>query len=329
MTTGDASSRAIIARLPENGLFVRGEITTLNTASAQSPSVLSSWPARHPLVSYFLIAFTFSWLMFLPALLTYYEVLVLSPSVIRLSAIVGLLGPILSGFIMTAVTEGRPGISCLLRRVVRWCVGLQWYLFALIGLPAVMVLATMIRPGALASFNVSGQPFRVVYLQAFISMAVIGGPLFEEPGWTGFAQFRLQRLYGSLVGGLILGSLWALWHLPGFLIPSQDLSDIPPRGTVLDFAMFALALVGLRLVIIWVVNNTRDSVLMAILVHASWNTFYATSLIRLFPTPAVVGSYLNLTIGSSALALVLIAVTRGRIGYQPETDIPGETAMML
>jgi len=80
--------------------------------------------------------------------------------------------------------------------------------------------------------------------------------------------------------------------------------------------VFALALVGLRLVIIWVVNNTRDSVLMAILVHASWNTFYATSLIRLFPTPAVLGSYSNLTIAACALALVLIAATRGRMGCQ-------------
>lgn len=38
--------------------------------------------------------------------------------------------------------------------------------------------------------------------------AFIGGPLFEEPGWTGFAQPRLQRLCGPLIGGLILGSLW-------------------------------------------------------------------------------------------------------------------------
>lgn len=299
------------------------------TAPAQPASVLNRLLARHPLVFYFVFAFGFSWLMFLPGLLMYYGVLSLSPYVVRCLAIAGLLGPILSGFIMTAVTEGRPGISCLLRRIVRWRVGLQWYLFALIGLPAVMALATIIRPGALESLDVSGQPFRVAYLQAFISMAVIGGPLFEEPGWTGFAQFRLQRLYGSLVGGLILGGLWALWHLPGFLIPSQDLSDIPPRGTVLHFAVFAFALVGLRLIIIWVVNNTRDSVLMAILVHASWNTFYATSLIRLFPAPAVLGSYLNLTIAASALAFVIIAVTRGRIGYQPETDISGQAAMAL
>jgi membrane protease YdiL (CAAX protease family) len=184
-----------------------------------------------------------------------------------------------------------------------------------------MVLGTLVRPGALASFDVSAQPFTLAYLSAFVVMVLIGGPLFEEPGWTGFAQPRLQRLHGPLVGGLILGSLWALWHLPGFLVPSQGPTDIPPRGTVLDFVVFALALVGLRLVIVWVANNTRGSVFMAILTHASWNAFYAAALVGLFPEPAVLGSYLNLTIAACALALVLIAVTRGRLGYRPE-DYP-------
>jgi uncharacterized protein len=183
-----------------------------------------------------------------------------------------------------------------------------------------MVLATFIRPGASESFDISAGPFFLDYLRSFVSMVLIGGPLFEEPGWTGFAQPRLQRLCGPLIGGLILGSLWALWHLPGFLIPSQDVTDIPPRGTVLDFVVFALALMGLRLIIIWVVNNTRNSVFMAILVHASWNTFYSAALIRLFYSPIVLGSYLNLAIAACALALVLIAATRSRMGYREEVD---------
>jgi membrane protease YdiL (CAAX protease family) len=292
----------------------------LSAAPAHPAFVLNRLLARHPLVFYFVFAFGFSWLMFLPGLLMYYGVLSLSPQAVRSLAIAGLLGPVMSGFIMTSVIEGWSGISRLLRRIVRWRVGLQWYLFALIGLPAVMVLATIIRPGALESLDVSAQPITPAYLKAFVCMAIMGGPLFEEPGWTGFAQPRLQQMYGPLLGGLLLGGLWALWHLPGFLIPSEDIRDIPPRGTVLDFAVFALALVGLRLIIIWVVNNTRDSVLMAILVHASWNTFYATSLIRFFPTPAVLGSYSNLTIAACALALVLIAATRGRMGCRNEAD---------
>jgi membrane protease YdiL (CAAX protease family) len=221
---------------------------------------------------------------------------------------------------MTAVTEGKPGLGQLLRRIVRWRVGLRWYLFALVGLPMVMVLGTIIRPGALESLNISAQPLTLAYLNAFVSMALIGGPLFEEPGWTGFAQPRLQRLYGPFVGGLLLGGLWALWHLPGFLIPSEDFTDIPPRGTVLDFVVFALALLGLRLIIIWVVNNTRSSVLMAILVHASWNTFYSAALVQLFRSPAVLSTYLNLMMAACALAVVLVAVTRGRMGYRPEAN---------
>ena len=133
---------------------------------------------------------------------------------------------------------------------------------------------------------------------------------------SGFAQPRLQRLHSPLIGGLILGSLWALWHLPGFLIPSQDLTDIPPRGSVLDFVVFAIALIALRLIMQWVFNNTKGSVLIAILVHASWNTFYSAALIQLFPAPSVLGSYLNLTIAAGAVAVVLIALTRGCLGYR-------------
>jgi membrane protease YdiL (CAAX protease family) len=272
---------------------------------------------RYPLVFYFLIAFSFSWLMFLPGVLTYYGVLNISDSLVGVLGITGLLGPILSGFVMTAVTEGRAGIHRWLRRIVLWRVGLRWYLFALIGLPLAMVLATIIvRPGALESFQTLAPLSVLPYLGAFVFMVLIGGPLFEEPGWSGFALPRLQRVHSPLVGGLILGSLWALWHLPGFLIPSQDLTDIPPRGTVLDFFVFALALIGLRLVMQWVFNNTKGSVLMAILIHASWNTFYSAALIQLFPAPSVLGSYLNLTIAAGALALVVVVLTGGRLGYR-------------
>jgi uncharacterized protein len=294
---------------------MEGQRVSAPARPTHRPSVL----ARHPLVSYFLIAFVFSWLVFLLGPLTYYGVLGLSPQLVGYLAIAGLLGPVLSGFIMSAATEGRAGVVDLLRRMVLWRVGIGWYLFAILGIPAVMVLATIVlRPGALASFDFSAQPFTLSYLIALISIVLIGGPLLEEPGWTGFAQPRLQRLHGPLLGGLILGVLWALWHLPSFLIPSQNLRDIPPRGTILDFVVFALALVGLRLVIIWVVNNTRGSVLMAVLSHASWNAFYSAALIGLFPVRSVLGSYLNLTIAAGAMALVIIVLTRGRLGYRPE-----------
>src|SRR4028119_1883820 len=115
-----------------------------NASAQQSASPERGVLARNPLVFYFLIAFSFSWLMFLPAVLTYYGVLNVSPSIVGLMGIAGLLGPSLSGFIMTGITEGRAGIRRLLRRIVLWRVGLLWYLFALTGIPLVMVLATLL-----------------------------------------------------------------------------------------------------------------------------------------------------------------------------------------
>jgi uncharacterized protein len=76
------------------------------------------------------------------------------------------------------------------------------------------------------------------------------GPLFEEPGWRGFALHR--QLHGPLIGDLILGSLWALWHLPRLSVPQM----LPPSGTVMDFVTFSLALIAVAYIIQWVFNNT-------------------------------------------------------------------------
>lgn len=290
----------------------------MTTVPTRPASARRGLLARHPLVSYFLIAFAFTWTLLFSVLLSKDGLGLLpyglSPAVASSIAPASLLGPSLAALIVTAATEGRAGVGRLLRRIVRWRVGVRWYLFVLVGLPAVMVLGTLLRPGALASFDISNLPSGLAYLGAFAFMVVLGGPLFEEPGWRGFALPRLQRLHGPLVGGLILGSMWALWHLPGFLVPQK----LPPSGTIMDFVRFAVALVALGYVIQWVFNNSGGSVLMAILTHASWNTFYSAVLIEVFPAPAVVGSYLNLTIAGWVLALALIALTRGRLGYRPE-----------
>jgi membrane protease YdiL (CAAX protease family) len=65
----------------------------------------------------------------------------------------------------------------------------------------------------------------------------------------------------------------------------------------MDFVRFAIALIALAYIIHWVFNSTGNSVLLAILTHASWNTFYSATLIGIFPAPAVVGSYPNLLFG--------------------------------
>src|SRR5919199_6986689 len=191
--------------------------------------------ARHPLVFFFLIAYAGSWLLEVPIALSETGIGLLPftiPTPLLALAIVAatFLGPTLSAFIMTGITEGGIGIRRLLRRYVLWRVAFRWYLFVLLGIPAIELLGAIVVPGALASFQPLTLSLVLTYPVAFVSTFFLGGPLGEEPGWRGFALPRLQPLHGPLVGSLILGILWGLWHLPLFLIPSWD----TPHGDPLD-----------------------------------------------------------------------------------------------
>jgi len=183
-------------------------------ASVRPSSPLGGLLARHPLISFFVMAFAFSWIVWSPWYLSEEGVGLLpfsSPLLPSFAVPVGiLLGPALSGFIMTGVTEGRVGIRRLLRRIVLWRVGFRWYLIALVGVPVVMALGTLIVPGGVAALLALVPGYLLLYLLSFVLTAILGGPLLEEPGWRGFALPRLQLLHGPFVGTLILGLLWAL-----------------------------------------------------------------------------------------------------------------------
>jgi len=273
--------------------------------------------ARHPLVFYFIFAYAFTWLVaWMPlvlsedgaGLLSYHWPLGLYATI----AIASFVGPFLSAFIMTGITEGREGVGRLLRQLVLWRVSFKWYLFALIGLPAILVLSVIFLPGALASFQGLATLSPLFLLALFVYVFFLGGPLGEEPGWRGFALPRLQRRYGALVGSLILGPIWAFWHVPLFWAPAWNL---PP--TILNIVMFVIAATAFTIVMTWVFNNTKSSLLIAVLVHTSFDMVLA-SLNGLFPTPIVndYGSNVPILIGLGVLALVLVALTRGRLGYQ-------------
>ena len=290
---------------------------SVGNASARPASAQRGLLARHPLISFFVMAYAFSWIAWSPWVLSEegvgllpYE---LSGAIAGLlSAAAILLGPTLSAFIMTGVTEGRAGVRRLLHRIVLWRVGLRWYLFALLGVPIVMALGTLILPGGLASLLGLGPGYVLTYLSTYVLVVILGGPLFEEPGWRGFALPRLQPLHGPLLGTLILGLLWALWHLPEFLVPAW--AESSGGSGFLDIVKFVLIAISFAIVTTWVFNNTKGSVFMAILVHASIDTF-SIPMGVLF-SPSDVANSLLLSFG--VLVVVLVVLTRGRLGYREE-----------
>src|SRR5215210_6057491 len=288
---------------------------------ADSHGGLKGLLTRHPLVSFFALAYALTWLVWSPWYLSKAGVGLLPYDGDTISdylnTVALVLGPDLSAFIMTGVIGGREGVRRLLRRIVLWRVGLGWYLFVLLGIPAIVVLSAIVMPGALASFRAAALPSTLfLYVVAGPVLLFAGGPVFEEIGWRGFALPRLQRLYGPLVGSLVLGALWGLWHLPLFLIPSWD----TPHGSLLDVALFVTWAVAITIVITWVFNNTKGSILLAILAHGSINSA-AVAVYGLFPAPAVTEGITNVVIGFGVVALLIVALTRGRLGYRREESV--------
>src|SRR5215208_7361642 len=130
------------------------------TTTAPQPALVSPLRGllmRHPLVSFFTLAYALTWLAWSPWYLSEAGVGLLPYDAEGISdylnTVALILGPTLSAFIMTGVTEGGEGVRRLLRRIVLWRVGFRWYLYVLLGVPAIIVLSTLVMPGPWPRFR--------------------------------------------------------------------------------------------------------------------------------------------------------------------------------
>jgi membrane protease YdiL (CAAX protease family) len=213
---------------------------------------------------------------------------------------------------MTAAVDGRSGLRDLLHRIVLWRVGVRWYVIVLLGIPLVILLATLVLPGAVASFApLSPVRWLVTYGIVFVLSGIAGGPLFEEVGWRGFALPRMQTQLGPLYGTLLLGGLWAVWHLPQYLVLPEWVAENGGSDPA-SVGAFLLLVVALAPIMTWLFNHTRGSVLIAILAHGSVNTALQMVPGQLFPMVAF--TLTPFAIALAVVAVVLIVVTRGRLG---------------
>ena len=283
-----------------------------NAKSNPPPGSLRQVMRRHPLAFYFLMAYTFSWIMVLPYILSVWGLL---PKYFILAFYLNpFVGPFLAAFIMTRIVDGKAGSQRLLRRFLIWRVDWRWYLLILLGIPALVLLGALVLPGAATSFHGVTPTFPLIYLANFVLIIFIGGPLGEEPGWRGFALPRMQVRYGPLRGTLLLGFLWACWHLPHFLTPAQGGGPGTSFATFLvNFPVFVVATISAAVIFTWVFNHTRESLLIVILLHASLDG--SSALLPLFAAPIVsTGSWVLLP--EILTAVLIIALTRGRLGYR-------------
>ena len=265
---------------------------------------------RFPIAGFFVLAFGLSWLEIVALGIWFH---------LPAGLVVGLttLAPTLASVTMTALIDGQPGLARLFRRLLAWRAALAAYVIALIGLPLAYLLGTLLLPGVAGSLHPDPIVHWVIaYLITFVIGGIIGGPLFEEPGWRGFALPRLQGKFGPLRGTLVLGVLWGAWHLPQYLIPEWATQN--GGAHPLSITVFLLTVVAIAIILTWVYNRSNGSLLIVILAHASINTAQLMVVNTLFPAAA--DSELNALLGFGGLALVLLLLTRGRLSYRGDSS---------
>ncbi len=269
---------------------------------------LERWVRRCPLLGYFALTFGISW----GGILVVLGHIGFNLTVLRLADtgfifVAMLLGPSVAGVVMTALLDGRAGLSEFRSRLLRWRVGLRWYALALLTMPVLMV-------AVLWSFCLAvGPTFNPGFQWQIFAIGLAAG-VFEEIGWTGFATPRLLTRWQPLVAGLMLGLVWAMWHA---LVDFRQNLGVTDAAWFLQFSVLYLAtLTAYRILMTWIYAHTQ-SLLLAVLMHAS----YTGWLLALYPASSLEQGLAWQATLAAALWLVAAIVTLRTTAWIPKDAV--------
>lgn len=173
--------------------------------------------------------------------------------------ILAVYSPGIAGLLLVGRHGGLRGLGRYLRRLTIWRMPLGWWIIVAVGIPIIYYAGAAVNGTALDPL-----PFESLWelLPALLATLFIG-PI-EEFGWRGLALPLLQRNMAPIWAGLLLGVIWATWHIPAFL-----LSGTPQSSW--SFPAFFLGVVSLSMLITPMFNASQGSLLVAALVHFQAN----------------------------------------------------------
>jgi membrane protease YdiL (CAAX protease family) len=261
---------------------------------------------------FFALAFTLSWLFWVPAALISHSQLSFPLGILTF---LGGFGPSIAGVAMVYRTQDEAGRRDFWQRAFgRRRIGAVWHAFIWLVFPVLTALSLLIEALAgrgvpffpyLAAFT--AQPLLMFWLPVMALQVALLGPLSEELGWRGYALDALQARRSALISSLVAGFLWSLWHLPLFFIQDDGNFYYDWGFGTLLFWLFLMRMTLLSVPITWVYNNNRRSILSAILLHFAYN--FTFSLV--YPVPD--------TMHLSGTAFMLVMVVVIVIIWGPET----------
>jgi uncharacterized protein len=183
--------------------------------------------------------------------------------------LVGTISPAAVALVLTARWEGRGALRVLLRRVVAFPSSARWYVFAISFMAASELAVALLHRAIAGEWPPFGRtPAYVMAAAILVSTPVQAG---EEIGLRGYALPRLAARVGLPLASLVLGVLWASWHLPLFFIPGSGYA-----GT--SFPLFVVAVTAISAAMAWLYWRTAGSLLVTMLMHAAINN--TTGIVR-------------------------------------------------
>jgi membrane protease YdiL (CAAX protease family) len=284
-------------------------------------TTITAFIKQHPVVAYFALVFAISWggILIVVGSGGYPGT---AEQVERLSLFVMLAlfaGPSITGILLTSLVSGWAGLRELRSRLLRWRVGARWYAVALLFAPllvtAVLLALSLRAPAFLPHLLTTSD--KVYWLLFGISYGLIGGGFLEELGWTGFAVPRLRLRYGVLTTGVIVGLLWAAWHVLVTFWMSGDVTGALSLDIFLPAIVFyAGSLPAYRVLLVWVYDHT-GSLPVVMLMHA----FFSASRIILDPKALALAPGLIYNLILAAALWIIVAVvavaSHGQLTRQP------------
>jgi membrane protease YdiL (CAAX protease family) len=230
--------------------------------------------------TFFILTFAQTWICYFTIILT--GSVPFADGLGTILLIFGGMAPSFIGVIMMFATYGKDDRKDFIRRSYQVkLIGIKWWLIILLIFPvmfAVTALITLVTGGdmpAMEGFLAIVQNPVSIILVLFLGF-FLNGAFPEELGWRGFALQPLLDRLGFFKANLLLGILWAGWHLPLFFIPDTWHNS---QTNVLGLTFYFAQTIGLSMIMCLVFIKTRQSILSAILLHM----FYNLSANMMFP----------------------------------------------
>jgi membrane protease YdiL (CAAX protease family) len=218
--------------------------------------------------TYFIIAFGFSWLFWIPAAFVNGNIPDWPWAILLY---IGGIGPAVGGILLTYLNPQKAVRRDYWQRVFNpKRIGGIWYLAALLAYPLLTLLLAFAENGQIQtteSFKeLLSQPLGII---PFVIFIFLFGPFPEELGWRGFALDGLQKRMNAVWASLLLGAVWAIWHIPLFFMNGTYQNELGVGSAA--FWRFMIFPVVISIFFTWIYNSNQRSILSAALFHFSHN----------------------------------------------------------